>query len=308
MKQKLYETLLRKAIWTYARLTRRDNLAKWYMQRALRNLIRFYTRHPSQDNGVNEAVKYLRHHPYHPIPYPFIETYLRQDIAVYKDADTGLPYLLHEGKRLFFKRSHSEEEVRKLYRELLIEQDARSPHCYTDASFRVEGNDTLLDIGCAEGNFSLSSVETAARIVLFEGDTEWQEALKATFAPWAEKVTIVPRWVSDVDNDNDSNGSISIDHYLHTLQADALFIKIDVEGHERQVLKGMQQLLSGTGKAKIALCTYHLAPDYQAFSALLTKHGFSVTPTDGVILYMAYEPPYLRKGLVKGVRKSEANK
>jgi predicted RNA methylase len=296
----LFDTLLRKAAWTWFNLTDRDDLLKVYQRKAKRQIIREHAELLQQDKDVQAAIAYLKKHALLSIPYPFIEEYHSRSIPVFRDMNNGLPYVLHENKKLFFRRSDSNRDVQQMYNHLLVEQDPRSPHRYTDASFAVAPGDTLLDIGCAEGNFSLSSVETAKHIILFEGDPEWIEALEATFAPWRHKVTIVPKWVGDADDE----ATISIDSFLLDFRgADTPFFKLDVEGHEREVLKGMQQQLDGGRPMKMALCTYHRADDYADFTALLADKGFALTPTDGVMLIQMGAPPYFRKGVLKAVRR-----
>ncbi|MDR0962702.1 MAG: methyltransferase [Mediterranea sp.] len=296
------DTLLRKTAWTWYKHTHQTCLIEWFTRRTKRQIVRFYTKHPPQEARAREAIEYLREHPLHSIPYPFIEKYIHQEIDVYRDTETGLPYVMHEGKKLFFKRSHTDEHVRTQYRQLLMEQDTLSPHRYTDSAFYVDKGDTLFDIGCAEGNFSLSAVETAAHIVLFEGEPEWVEALRATFAPWKEKVTIVPKWVSDVDDEQ----SVSMDCFLRDYPGITPFIKIDVEGDESRVLKGINRLLTGNQPAKIALCTYHKPDDYATFSSLLADKGFSITPTEGVLVFTYdHQPPYVRKALIRAVKQSK---
>ncbi len=62
---------------------------------------------------------------------------------------------------MFFKRSWSEEKIRKYFNELLIEQDIRSPHLYLTNDFNTTEETTIADVGVAEGNSSLSVVEKA---------------------------------------------------------------------------------------------------------------------------------------------------
>ena len=37
---------------------------------------------------------------------------------------------------------------------------------------------------------------------MFEYDSEWREALEATFTPWADKVEIINKYVSDHDDES----------------------------------------------------------------------------------------------------------
>lgn len=89
--------------------------------------------------------------------------------------------------------------------------------------FTVEEGEVLFDIGCAEGNIALAHVEKAGRVVLFECDEEWIEALNATFAPWKEKVTIIPKLVSSHTHE----ATVSIGDFLKTFPQKPHFVKMD---------------------------------------------------------------------------------
>ena len=59
---------------------------------------------------------------YSPYPYVWKKEYDRRHYEVMVDSENGLPYVLHNGKRLYFKRN-SENSAEAVYRALLIEQD-----------------------------------------------------------------------------------------------------------------------------------------------------------------------------------------
>jgi hypothetical protein len=201
-------------------------------------------------------------------------------------------------KRLYFKRSYNKHTVQLVFNGLRIEQDQNSPHCYTDKNFNVEKGDILADIGCAEGFFSLLNIEKVEKVYLFEQDCCWIEALKATFAPWKEKIILIPQFVSDKTTDSE----IRLDDYFHGKKDKPTFYKIDVEGAETAVLNGMKSILKQP-LLKIALCTYHHAEDFEKFCRLLKENDFAYQPTNGVMIYQNeidnMQPPYFRKGLIK---------
>mgnify|MGYP000342371737 FL=1 len=73
------------------------------------------------------------------------------------DNTNGLPYVFHNGRKLYFKRDMlAFTEV--AYRGLLIEQDKRSAHRYVDSYEELKGK-TLLDIGAVEAIFTLDTIE-----------------------------------------------------------------------------------------------------------------------------------------------------
>ena len=65
------------------------------------------------------------------------------------DESRGLHYVLKDGKRLYFRRNTPLDKIARNYRELVMEQDKRSPHHYLESIKEVTGK-TFVDIGCAE--------------------------------------------------------------------------------------------------------------------------------------------------------------
>ena len=77
-------------------------------------------------------------------PYNYVNEYYSKKIDVYKDKTCGLFYVMDEGRKLYFsKKFRFKFHVRNYYRNLCIEQDKRSPHCYTSDTFSVD-NDSVL--------------------------------------------------------------------------------------------------------------------------------------------------------------------
>ena len=233
-------------------------------------------------------------------PYPFSSKYKSEDIEVIYDPAVKLNYVMHDGKRLYFRRGWSKTRIRRAWCDLLREQDPKSPHRYLDGSFAPGENDIIADIGAAEGNFSLSVVDRVGKIYLFEYDRRWIEALKATFAPWKDKVEIVDKYAGDV---NDSS-HVSIDSFFAEREFPA-FIKIDVDGSEDSVLKGCNKVFQSGKPMKVALCTYHKNDDEKIFTAFMENVGFTVTPSKGYMIHFydkKIRPPYLRRGLLRASR------
>lgn len=128
------------------------------------------------------------------------------------DSENYLLFVMHHGKKLYFGRDMV-DYVSSIYKGLLIEQDRRSAHRYVD-SYSELADKVLLDIGAAEAIFTLDTIEYVKHAFLFECDEKWLEALTATFAPWKDKVTIVRKYVSDVDDEN----NVSLDTFLKISQ------------------------------------------------------------------------------------------
>ncbi|MGD9157057.1 MAG: FkbM family methyltransferase [Desulfobacteraceae bacterium] len=247
-----------------------------------------------------DVVKFLETNPVGIFPCHFHDNYSAESIEVLKDKEKGLRYVMHDGKRLYFKRRWSEKRIKKAYSNLLKEQDIKSPHRYLSGSFQVGKDDVIADIGSAEGNFSLSVIEDVKKIYLFEYNREWSDALKATFAPWADKVEIINKYVSD----HDDGSHIRFDTFFRK-NSDINFLKIDVDGAESNVLESCDSVFRTDNSFKIALCTYHKNNDEDEFTRFLKSHGFNVNPSQGYMIHYydkKMKAPYLRRGLIRATR------
>ncbi|MDD4636211.1 MAG: FkbM family methyltransferase [Bacteroidales bacterium] len=272
--------------------------ARRLQEKTRKEILRYYAENHSSDPDIVEAVNYLKTHTLTVLPGSFTQNYIPEEIRINYNVVNGLHYVMHEGKRLYFRRSSTVEHIRLCYNGLLAEQDKHSPHCYLSKDFTVADGDVLLDVGCAEGILSLSNIEKAKKVCLFEIDKEWIEALEATFAPWKEKVIIVQKYVSDTNDEL----NITLDHFLESNNLSPDFVKIDVEGAEQRVLDGLKKSIQKK-PLKIALCTYHRADDHTRFTHVLQEKGFSTGSSEGVMIFVNdlahIAPPYFRKGVLR---------
>jgi hypothetical protein len=255
-------------------------------------------------NEVNdeqkEVLQFLRKNEIRIFPYPFHADYSPDKIEVLYDPEKEMRYVLQDGKRLYFKKRWGIKKIRKSYCELMREQDINSPHRYLTDSFTTGQNDVLADIGAAEGNFSLAVIDRIRKIYIFEYDQEWIEALKATFAPWPDKVEIINKFVSDKND----NSNIRFDTFFES-RKDVNFLKIDVDGAESIVLNSCDSVFKTQQSFKIALCTYHKNNDEKDFTALLKNYGFTISPSKGYMINYydkKMKAPYLRRGLIRAIK------
>ncbi len=249
---------------------------------------------------IQKVLDYLKSNPISVFPYPFQNKYIADNIEVFNDQEKGLRYVMLDGKRLYFKKRWSIKRIRHSFNELTREQDPQSPHHYLDDQFKIEEGEILVDIGVAEGNFALSAVEKASRLILFETDHEWIEALNATFEPWKDKVQIINKFVSNI---TDSKNTTLDDFLAHGEKI--TFLKIDVDGAESRLLDGCKRILNDQKPLKLAICTYHKQNDEKEFTALLSRYGFKTSHSDGFMLFYydkQITAPYLRRGLIRAVK------
>jgi len=252
------------------------------------------------NDDQKEILDFLETNQVRIFPYPFHDNYSPDKIDVKYDSVKSMHFVMHDGKRLYFKKRWGSTRIKRAYSDLSREQDPGSPHRYLTDKFVIGENDVIADIGAAEGNFSLSVIEKAKKIYLFEYDREWIEALQATFAPWQEKVEIIGKYVSNRNDDS----HIRFDTFFKE-KRDVTFLKIDVDGSESEVLEGCENILGDGSRLRIALCTYHKNDEEKEFTEKLERHGFTVTPSKGYMINYydkKLKAPWLRRGLIRAVR------
>jgi hypothetical protein len=254
------------------------------------------------DDEKVTALKYLKEKGFSIFPHPFQEKYKPSDIKVHTNPINNLKYIITNEKQLYFKRKSSKRGVRRNYNFLKIEQDSKSPHRYLTKEFDVEENEILVDVGPAEGNLSLGVIEKIKKAYLFETDERWIEALEATFAPWKEKVTIVNKFVSNINDEK----NVSLDEYFKDKEP-FTFLKVDAEGTEDAILEGAEKSISESRNLKLALCCYHKPYDEDKFKAYLENKIFSISFADGYMIFpdpKTFKPPYLRRGVLRAKKSS----
>jgi hypothetical protein len=242
------------------------------------------------DTPENRLFSFMGKNGFSPYPYPFRLKYKNLPVDCFPDKQVGLHYVVHAGKRLYFPDNYSKIRAVNSYRFLSMEQDIASPHCYVENSSRLAGK-TLLDLGAAEGLFSLSVIDIVNHACLFECEENWMKALNATFAPWKDKVTIVPKYVSDT---NDAE-TVTIDRFLEGKDKTNLFLKMDIEGYELAALKGAEKTLREATDIDFSICTYHRENDAVEIKNCLEINHFETEYTEGV-MYMGTS---FRKAIIR---------
>jgi len=262
-----------------------------------RSILNYYRNLPDerQTPEWEAVVTYLKHHKIFVFPYTFVHKYKPENIRVEKDEEKDLLYTVYHEKRLYYKDGKHIRIAQRYFNSLFMEQDPDSPHRYLSDDFEVKENDIVVDVGAAEGNFSIDITDRVKKIFLFEADPLWRNALEATFRPWKDKVEIIPKMVSGRTTEN----TIALDDFFGDKES-LDFIKIDVDGAEQQVIEGMKHLLESKKIKRIALCTYHRQHDAEIFSEQLRKYGYDTRFSEGYMIFRKrIEKPYLRKGVLK---------
>lgn len=252
----------------------------------------------STDTEIQESISYMKKRKAVSVfNASFVEKYEKLNIVVQHDAE-DFPYVLWEGKKMYFPKSFSDAETRDYTKRLMIEQDSCSPHCYLDRVCDVQENDIIFDCGGAEGNFTLSVIDKVKKAVIFESEDEWVQALEKTFANYQEKIVICKKFVCDKTDDN----TISIDDYVNQSHIYPTFVKMDIEGAEISALKGMAQVIRKQDKLKCAICAYHRENDLENILKLLDDK-FQCKISDGYMCLERENDFYFARGVVRCVSK-----
>lgn len=264
-----------------------------------KQILNYYKLNPSTDSEINEALKFLSDNPISVFPYDFFLKYKNLEVKVFIDSENQLPYVFHSEKKLYFKKSWTNEHIIDAYRFLLAEQDEQSAHCYLKDTYILSPNSIVVDIGAAEGIFALNEIENIKHIYLIETDLEWIEALIATYKPWENKITIINKFISSVDDDH----NLRLDTYFEKIEK-IDFLKIDVDGAEQDLINGAHYSIANKVE-KLAICTYHKTNDNKDFSKYLLENNFSIENSKGYMLFYFdsnFESPYFRRGLIKAIK------
>ena len=167
--------------------------------------------------------------------------------------------------------------------------------------FQVEDNDVVVDVGAAEGNFSLEIIDRVSKIYIIESDEKWIEALKETFRSYSEKVIFINKFITSYNE-----GKFAT---LDSLIGDSVnFIKMDIEGNEWEALCGAERLIKKSKKLKCTICSYHRDVDEILIKDVLKKNEFEYMTTPGFMWYpglarQSYISTKLNRAIVKGIRR-----
>ena len=270
------------------------------LARIKEEIFAFIAKNPCNDDDITQALDFLKNNDLGVFPYPFSKKYNPRDVEIIYDKKTSIYYTVEEGKRLYYKKRQKADTIPSVITCLRTEQDPESPHRYISDDFNISEGEIIADVGAAEGNFSLSIIENAGHIYLFEGDTDWEFPLKTTFAPWAYKITIVKKFVSDSLGKN----YITLDDFFKD-KTPPTFIKMDTEGFELKILQGASRIINESNFLRIAVCAYHRQSDEKNITDWLVRHSMNVTPVPKKMIFLGapdLSVPYFRRGILRATK------
>jgi hypothetical protein len=265
-------------------------------RKKLGGLIKNYYKTTS-DVEILEIISYLETNSIEMIPYEFAKKGKAQNIEIMRDETSNYPYVIVGDNRIYFPKELDFREIREAVIGALIEQNEKSPHRYLTDEFNIDQGDTAILVGASDGIFCLAIIEKVEKIYLFEPDIKWITPLNLTLAPWKEKVEIIPKCVSNI---NDSQ-NVTLDSFCAARNEKINYIQADIEGSEKELLLGAANILEKSQKLKLSICCYHEQTDQALLSETLRAKGYNITYSQGYMLMWMQLPcrtPYLRKGVI----------
>ena len=263
-----------------------------------------YHKH-TKDAEIQSMISYIKaHETFDMMNCELSKDYTALEVESAFDSNEGLYYVWHEGKKVYFKKGFSEQQVIQSFKALVKEQDEKSPHRYLSKqdimeieSYKAAGGAIrVFECGGMEGMFSLNLVDMVDEIYIFECDKDWIDALKCTFAPYKEKVHLVNAYVADGEGE-----TVSLDSYTECLDIKTLgIVKMDIEGAEIRALKGMKKFMEKAANFKLFVCTYHRQNDEQLVREICKQ--YEIIANKGYFCFFVdpeYAPPFVRRCLLK---------
>ncbi|WP_294733580.1 FkbM family methyltransferase [uncultured Flavobacterium sp.] len=152
--------------------------------------------------------------------------------------------------------------------------DTSDWHYYQKEHTVIQEGEILLDIGTAEGLFSLLEIDKCDHIYMVEPGGKFYKTLQKTFKPYKNKTSISNVAVGNEDtevlfSDDSLTGKVvegneasvqkidlrKIDTLLSNNER-ITYLKADIEGFEEQMLEGAELTIK-RNKPRIAITTYH---------------------------------------------------
>jgi FkbM family methyltransferase len=186
---------------------------------------------------------------------------------------------------LFWPSSFS---IPRLYQVVAETFDIKDWHYYQKKHTEIEAGDILLDIGAAEGLFSLTVIGKCSHVYMVEPGEAFNRSLHKTFRQYTDKVTICNVATGNEDgeiffSEDSLDGKISDGTELNATKVEIkkvdtlmgnnkiTYLKADIEGFELEMLKGAERTIK-SNKPKIAITTYHDQNDPEEIIALIKSY------------------------------------
>lgn len=217
-----------------------------------------------------------------------------EEYQVYLDTWDDDPYVMVDGKRLYYPKEYVDISKQPFIRGVYIEQSTDSPHLYVPGNGKIKKNAVIVDAGAREGNFSIQYVDICRKLYIVECDRVWCRVLEKTFRPYRDRVQIVNKFLDEKNSVKTGKLDSFIDEPID-------FMKMDIEGMELKALRGAENCLKKSN-AFCSICAYHNSGDEQAIKEIMKDYGYRTRTSKGYMLFLWDENFYqeldARRGIV----------
>lgn len=255
-----------------------------------------------QELKQNGIYQYVEEHGLTMYPYSWFDKLQDEIKEVYEE--DGYKYIFYKGKKCFYPKEYSTDDVLNSANFFIKEQQLMSPHCYIpNDEWKICGG-IVVDCGSAEANFTLDVIDDVDKIYVVEGDSMWWEPLEKTFKDYNGKVKIIKKYLDSYRHE----GYDTIDGFV--VEDKINFIKMDIEGYELKALYGAREHIKKSDDLKLSVCTYHNHEDHETIKIYLESLGCECTYSNGYLFRMDESIwtglfPEIRKGMLYGKKVSK---
>ena len=159
--------------------------------------------------------------------------------------------------------------------------------------------DVEIDVGSARGLLALDVIDKVSKVYMVEHAKRWWKPIEATFAPYKDKVELVKGSLSgkkkrkakeevkeevQEEKKNEKKKRIRLVNLLEKCNQQRVFVAMDVEGKELEVLRDAQEYLQAAkNPITLAVCAYHNTTDYEELKRFFESIGYHTETQPGYI-------------------------
>ena len=215
------------------------------------------------------------------------------------DGEFNMPYVIFEGKRMYYPPTTSFilEDGKQYVPGIEFEQQEGSPHTYITDDIYIKEGDVVVDAGVCEGNFAIKYIDKVSKLYLIECEAQWLDPLTLTFRDYLHKIVFCTKSLGNADDEK----TVTLDSLIGDERVD--FIKMDIEGAEIDALKGAEKVFRNND-IRCSICSYHKHDDEKNIREILSSYGYATGTSNGHMIFPFDSDKYiwseLRHGVVYG--------